>query len=323
MKIKNSFISIVIFLIVLITIPVLSQEKMRIAILDLKADGVSKRTARAISNMIRNEFINIGKFTVIERAQMDSILKEQGLQQTGCTDSACAVQLGKLMSTRKILIGEVMPIGKSILITVRIIDVEKGVSEFAAKEKAPTEDQLDVAASKITSKLASRIRGVKVEIVKKEEPVMPAEPVVITSTGYYLRGIVPGWGQVYAGSNLKGYIIMGGFTLTAVFSFTSIRNFQTKKDDYESLEAGLSQDDYDAKYSDYEKAGTQARFAVGLFLIVYIYNWVDLVFLTTPEYGKKIGALDYNDTFTTMNTYSYSSRSLKETRTYFSAGMRF
>ena len=84
----------------LVIIPVYSAEKMRIVVMSLKADGVADRTARTVTNMLRTEFINIGRFTVVERAQMDAILKEQGLQQTGCTDQECAVQIGKLMSAK-------------------------------------------------------------------------------------------------------------------------------------------------------------------------------------------------------------------------------
>ena len=77
-----------------------ADDRMRIAILDFQADGVSKSIARRISELIRTEMINTGKYIVIERNQMNIILKEQGLQQTGCTDENCAVQVGKLLSAK-------------------------------------------------------------------------------------------------------------------------------------------------------------------------------------------------------------------------------
>lgn len=125
-----------VFALMITATPLLAQEKLRVAVMDLKAEGISERTARTVSNMLRTEFVNIGKFTVIERNQMNAILVEQGFQQTGCTDASCAVQIGKLMSARKILVGEVSPMGKSIIMTVRIVDVEKGVSEYAARGKS-------------------------------------------------------------------------------------------------------------------------------------------------------------------------------------------
>lgn len=156
MKGKTALITL---LILAFTAPLFSADKMRIAILDMKEDGVSRRIARVASNMIRNEFINLRKYTVVERNQMNLIMKEQGFQKSGCTDQECAVQLGRLMAARKILVGEVSELGKSLILTVRIVDVEKGISEFAAKEKAGYIDQLDSATTRLVQKLSARING--------------------------------------------------------------------------------------------------------------------------------------------------------------------
>ncbi|MFC1670197.1 CsgG/HfaB family protein [Spirochaetota bacterium] len=168
---KRYFIGFLIIL--LLSVTAYSRERMRIAVLDLKPVGVSGKTTKIISSMIRNDLINIGSFTVIERTQMKAILKEQGFQKTGCTDQECAVQLGKIMSARKILIGEVSSMGKAIFIMVRIVDVERGVSEFAARETASTTGTIDRAVSRIARKLNRRITGSK---AVKIEKVLPEEP---------------------------------------------------------------------------------------------------------------------------------------------------
>lgn len=149
-----------IFILLLFLCPAFSAEKTRIAVLELKSEGVPQRTARTVSNMLRTSLINTGKFLVIERSQMDAIFKEQGLQQTGCTDQSCAVQLGRLMSANKILVGEVSMLGTAIITTIRIVDVEKGFSEYAAQEKADTEANLDTAVSVLTKKLVASIENV-------------------------------------------------------------------------------------------------------------------------------------------------------------------
>ncbi len=138
-----------------------SEKKTVIAVLDIKALGVSKMTAKVASNMIRSDLVNMGSFSVVERAQIDMILKEQGFQQTGCTDQECAVKVGRLVSARKILIGELQKLGSVMIITVRIVDVEKGISEYAARDKAKSEEVLDEAITRITGKLAERIVGME------------------------------------------------------------------------------------------------------------------------------------------------------------------
>lgn len=134
-------------------------EKMRIVIMDFKADGVQAATANRVSELIRTEMINSGEFLIIERKQMDMIFKEQGFQKTGCTDESCAVEIGRLLSARKILIGTVMKLGETIIINGRIVDVEKGVAEFGEKQDAVSEKDLFNAVTLFTEKLTARIQG--------------------------------------------------------------------------------------------------------------------------------------------------------------------
>lgn len=162
---------------------------MIIAVLDLKAVGVSDKTAKTVSSMLRTDMVNTGRFKVVERSQMDTILREQGFQKTGCTDQDCAIQLGKLMSAKKILIGEVITLGRSIIMNVRIIDVEKGLSEYAARDKAPSVDALDNTITRITKKLSERIEGRKKGFFaalfgEKEEEIKTASALMYTT----LRG---------------------------------------------------------------------------------------------------------------------------------------
>ena len=107
--------------------------------------------------MIRTELINTHRFIVIERAQMDSILKEQGLQQTGCTDQECAVKAGRLHVGPKDHGRRDRLAGKIDRDDGEDVDVEKGISVYADEEKAATEDDLDGAVARMTQKLAERI----------------------------------------------------------------------------------------------------------------------------------------------------------------------
>ncbi len=155
---KKCIISISLFLVLAISMP-LHAKKMRIAIMNFKAKGVSRALSENVSELIRGEMINTGRFTVIERAQMNNILKEQGFQRTGCTDVSCAVEIGKLLSAKKILIGTVMKMGGMIIITARIVDVQSGSGEFSEKQNAKSEKDLYNAVTIFTQKLTDRIEG--------------------------------------------------------------------------------------------------------------------------------------------------------------------
>lgn len=156
MKIILQAVNVVVILLISISS---YAEKMRIVVMDFKADGVTNAVAARVSELIRTEMINSGEFLIIERKQMDQIFKEQGFQKTGCTEDLCAVEIGKLLSARKILIGTVMKLGESIIINGRIVDVEKGVAEFGEKQDAAGEKDLYGAVTLFTEKLTSRIQG--------------------------------------------------------------------------------------------------------------------------------------------------------------------
>ena len=304
------------FLILALSCPLFAAEKMQVAVLDLQPKGVSKVVAGGVTDMIRADLVDVGVFTVVERGQMNEILKEQGFQMTGCTDSACAVQVGKLLSAKKILVGETTKIGRTIVITVRIVDVEKGVADFAAKETAANEDALEEASRSLSKKLIERISGkTTAELLQERSPK--------TMTGYYLRSIVPGWGQMYAGHTWKGLGIMGVFALSAAFSTYAVLDYGKKKKAYDDLPYGSPESEFETKYDDYRKAGDRALLSVGILGAVYLLHWADALFLSKPEFGKYQNA-GYNegDVYLDLHTV-VDAGPARERRATLGATMRF
>ncbi len=112
---------------------------------------------------------------------------------------------------------------------------------------------------------------------------------------YYLRGIVPGWAQIYAGKNIKGYIFAGTFgaaTLGAVG--TSIYYFKTK-DDYNKIPSSSTKEEFDAAYNKYATASLYMNTFIGITAVVYAANWVDVIFFSRESYinaGNNIYRID-------------------------------
>ncbi len=154
MKIINF---IILILIISMTLLNAQQDKMRLAILDLQPKNVSTPTASMVSDLLRTELFNTGLFMVVERGEMKSVLKEQGFQMSGCTETECAVEVGRLLSARKILVGTIGKLGERYIINARIVDVEKGVMEFGDKASAKSEGDLEGAVTEFANKLAGRI----------------------------------------------------------------------------------------------------------------------------------------------------------------------
>jgi hypothetical protein len=101
------------------------ETKVLIAVMDFVPVGATKGEALAITDRLGEELFQSGKFTLIDRSQMDSILKEQAFQQTGCTSQECAVHAGQVLGVRNLVTGRVTKLGDELwLMSSTMVDVE-------------------------------------------------------------------------------------------------------------------------------------------------------------------------------------------------------
>lgn len=274
------------FIVVLFAIPALAADKIAIAIVNFDANDVPRQEALKITELIRNEMVNSGLYTVVERTQVDKILREQGFQQTGCTDVSCAVQMGKLLSARKMLVGSVMRFGDQIAITGRIVDVEKGVAEFSEKEIASSYDYIPVAVERFADKLAERITGKKLarnegltaQKKKKTSAVIvystpsdysgTSDPTlwlgvtsIIGSVGAFIGGAM--WYNGQQGGpdptfNAMSYLLMGSTFGNPAISFLGIKTYLDAKSE--------AKKDLKTRNNIYIGAGSAGGFALIMFI---------------------------------------------------------
>lgn len=101
-----------------------AQEKAHIAIIDLSGIGIQNQEAQILTNKLRSELIKTNQFIVLDRGEMDVILEEQGFQQSGCTSSECAVEVGQILGVRYIVAGTVGYMGDIYYSEIKLIDIE-------------------------------------------------------------------------------------------------------------------------------------------------------------------------------------------------------
>jgi hypothetical protein len=106
----------------------MGQEKDNVVVVDLSnRGGLEVNEIRLISDRINAVLFNSGKFTLVEREQIDQILKEQGFQQSGaCSDQQCLVEVGKILAVHRIVGGSIGKVNKMYAVTLKIIDVQTG-----------------------------------------------------------------------------------------------------------------------------------------------------------------------------------------------------
>ncbi|MFP4520977.1 MAG: CsgG/HfaB family protein [Fibrobacterota bacterium] len=134
---------------------------MTIAVLDFEANGVDSVTVRSVSNILGTQLAGEKEYIIVERSQVSSILTEQGFQQTGCTSTDCAIEIGKLVSAEKILIGSIDRLGEKIIINAKVVDITTGILEHAEHRDVAVENEMYGALKDMSSSLKKKL-GVKV-----------------------------------------------------------------------------------------------------------------------------------------------------------------
>jgi hypothetical protein len=129
-----------------------------IAVNNLEGRGVTPDEAATLSDVLRTELLNTGRYKVMERTQMEAILKEQGFQQSGaCSDQQCMVEMGQLLGAELLVAGSIGKVGKAYSINVRIISIRTSeiVKNVSHNYSGAIEELLTSEIKKVAIKLAT------------------------------------------------------------------------------------------------------------------------------------------------------------------------
>jgi len=207
--------------------------KKNISVAAFEAQGeaaLKNGLGRTLQDLLSTEVSRSTVFNLVERADMAQVLKEQALQLSGVTDSAKAVETGKILNADVLLFGSVSEAGDNFVITAKLVDVETSqtISENVTVPKTElikTADALlDMAYVKKNGVgISMNILGATLSGNNSAFTQAPAE----TETGFFHRagvevkyraanwlmfgiGINMLWGQVYNYPNQAWEASAGG-----------------------------------------------------------------------------------------------------------------
>ena len=103
-----------------------NKDMKTIAVLDFEADGFTSTEAKVITKRFTSNLNKRNIFNMLERAEMEEIIKEQKFQLSGCVSSECAVEVGQLLGVQLMQAGSIGRFGEINILKVRIIDIETG-----------------------------------------------------------------------------------------------------------------------------------------------------------------------------------------------------
>lgn len=133
------------------------EKKPTAAVLDFRAlTMIRADEIVALTNKFRASLAQTKQFTLLERSDMEAILKEQDFSMSDmCNSEECAVEVGQLLAAEKMITGDLGKVGNTYTVTVRIIDVTTGEVDRTASEeyKGETEGLIktfDILAQKLT-----------------------------------------------------------------------------------------------------------------------------------------------------------------------------
>lgn len=133
-------------------------DRLAMAVLNLEPLGVSGTDAAVATELVRQKFVAGGTFRVVERAEMDKILREQALQASGCTSTDCSVKLGKLLNVRVVAAGSFGKLGDTYFLTLRLVDVETGAILYSGTAKGADLDGLEKDSDRMRGEIRAKFR---------------------------------------------------------------------------------------------------------------------------------------------------------------------
>lgn len=209
------------------------KEKMKIAVMDFKAGvGVAESEVQGLSDMLINTLYESGKFSIVERSQIDKVLKEQKFQASELTYEQVA-KVGRILGVNAVLVGTVNFLAEhknmdgsvtgEYNVDVRAVDVESGEVVTTAGAAKSSGSTYRAMMENIGSQLAANLMEEKPEepIVVVEQPKPKKES--FRKSGFTLR---PELGFVYGRRNYYyGYESMIGATADLAIGYQAGSHF--------------------------------------------------------------------------------------------------
>jgi TolB-like protein len=115
-------------------ITIADESKVKIAVIQfnsLNRGDEDKHLGSMIAEMFTTELVNINAYKIIEREQLNKVLTELSMAQTGVLDSTDVQRIGKILGIDAIVTGSVIKIGDTLRIDSRVIEVGTGMIRTA------------------------------------------------------------------------------------------------------------------------------------------------------------------------------------------------
>ena len=183
-----------------------AEGKQTVAILEFEGRGISQLEAKTLTDRLMSEMVNTDAVIMVERNQMDEILNEQGFQQSGCTSSECAAEVGALLGVQNMVSGSFGKLGNSYTIDAKMFSVETGatIRTVSKTYKGPVDNLLTVIEVVGWEIVGLKPPQDKLDILAAADPALVAGAKKSGGGGKTLRRLM--WTTLVLGGGAAAYL---------------------------------------------------------------------------------------------------------------------
>jgi len=129
----------------LANVPAQGQDLPTVAVMDFSSfmmgeSGGAVNLGKAVSAMLVTEFSGRDGMRVVERAQLNDLLREQDLNLSGRINESDAIEVGKMLGVQYVLHGQVTSIVDQLRMDIRAVDVETSEIVMVLKDTDKTSE---------------------------------------------------------------------------------------------------------------------------------------------------------------------------------------
>ena len=183
-----------------------AEGKQTVALLEFEGRGISQLEAKTLTDRLMSEMVNTDAVIMVERNQMDEILNEQGFQQSGCTSSECAAEVGALLGVQNMVSGSFGKLGNSYTIDAKMFSVETGatIRTVSKTYKGPVDNLLTVIEVVGWEIVGLKPPQDKLDILAAADPALASATKKSGGGGKTLRRLM--WTTLVLGGGAAAYL---------------------------------------------------------------------------------------------------------------------
>lgn len=145
-------------------------ERMSVAVLPFETRGGSADLGGEMLDKLITQLVALHRFKVIERSQLEKVLKEQALGMSGVVDVASATKVGKVLGVDAVLIGSITQDDKKVGMDARLVNTESAevLTSNDAYANSDNPEELRKMATKVAVEVYNAMPLVQGTVIKVE-----------------------------------------------------------------------------------------------------------------------------------------------------------